>query len=95
MVGSTSEEEKEKQKTGPISDYDHRRILFFPYGNGTEHASLYLEHGRESDIPENWYACVQFALVLSNVKDPSIYHTHGNDTLFPGALSRKLPRLTR
>ncbi|KAJ5381415.1 Ubiquitin carboxyl-terminal hydrolase 21 [Penicillium cataractarum] len=52
------------------------RILFFPYGNNSEHASLYLEHAEEGEQPENWYACVQFALVLSNVKDPSIYFSH-------------------
>ncbi|OJJ32980.1 hypothetical protein ASPWEDRAFT_43017 [Aspergillus wentii DTO 134E9] len=52
------------------------RILFFPYGNHVEHASFYLEHAWEKDPPENWYACVQFALVLSNVNDPSIYMSH-------------------
>ncbi|KAJ5832000.1 hypothetical protein N7474_000311 [Penicillium riverlandense] len=52
------------------------RILFFPYGNHAEHASFYLEHAWEGEPPENWYACVQFALVLSNVNDPSIYVSH-------------------
>ncbi|KAJ5573764.1 Ubiquitinyl hydrolase 1 [Penicillium hispanicum] len=52
------------------------RILFFPYGNQSEHASFYLEHAWDGEPPENWYACVQFALVLSNVKDPSIYVSH-------------------
>jgi ubiquitin carboxyl-terminal hydrolase 7 len=52
------------------------RILFFPYGNQTEFASFYLEHAWENGPPENWYACVQFALVLSNVNDPSIYTHH-------------------
>ncbi|KAJ6022176.1 ubiquitin C-terminal hydrolase, partial [Penicillium herquei] len=52
------------------------RILFFPYGNQSEHASFYLEHAWEGKPPENWYACVQFSLVLSNVKDPSIYVSH-------------------
>ncbi|OOQ85624.1 putative ubiquitin C-terminal hydrolase (HAUSP) [Penicillium brasilianum] len=52
------------------------RILFFPYGNNSEHASLYLERAGEDEPPENWYACVQFALVLSNVKDPTIYFSH-------------------
>lgn len=53
-----------------------RRILFFPYGNHVEHASFYLEHAWEK-VPENWYACVQFGLVLWNVNDPSIYISHG------------------
>ncbi|KAL2863310.1 ubiquitin-specific protease UBP15 [Aspergillus lucknowensis] len=52
------------------------RVLFFPYGNHVEHASFYLEHAWENEPPENWYACVQFALVLWNVNDPSIYITH-------------------
>ncbi|KAJ5665218.1 Ubiquitin carboxyl-terminal hydrolase 21 [Penicillium maclennaniae] len=52
------------------------RILFFPYGNHAEHASFYLEHAWEGEPPENWYACVQFALVLSNVKDPSMHVSH-------------------
>ncbi|KAJ6146967.1 hypothetical protein N7497_008949 [Penicillium chrysogenum] len=52
------------------------RILFFPYGNQTEYASFYLEHAWEDGPPENWYACVQFGLVLSNVNDPSIYTHH-------------------
>lgn len=54
-----------------------RRVLFFPYGNHVEHASFYLEHAWENEPPANWYACVQFALVLSNVNDPSIYISHG------------------
>ncbi|PLN77676.1 ubiquitin C-terminal hydrolase [Aspergillus taichungensis] len=52
------------------------RILFFPYGNHADYASFYLEHAWEEEPPENWYACVQFALVLSNVNDPSIYVSH-------------------
>ncbi|KAL2010554.1 hypothetical protein VTN00DRAFT_6361 [Thermoascus crustaceus] len=52
------------------------RILFFPYGNHVEHASFYLEQAWEKEPPENWYACVQFALVLWNVNDPSIYVSH-------------------
>lgn len=58
-----------------------RRILFFPYGNHVEHASFYLEQAWEKEPPENWYACVQFALVLWNVNDPSIYVTHGTRNL--------------
>ena len=62
---------------GLCADPGKRRILFFPFGNHAEHASFYLEHAWEGEPPENWYACVQFALVLSNVKDPSIYVSHG------------------
>ncbi|KAM5441568.1 ubiquitin-specific protease ubp15 [Microsporum ferrugineum] len=49
------------------------RILFFPYGNQVEYASFYLEHGWEDNAPEDWYACVQFALVLWNPNHPDIY----------------------
>lgn len=63
------------------SDNGYRRILFFPYGNHVEHASFYLEQAWEKEPPENWYACVQFALVLWNVNDPSIYVTHGTRNL--------------
>ncbi|KAL8738063.1 MAG: hypothetical protein Q9181_001087 [Wetmoreana brouardii] len=53
------------------------RILLFPHGNNVEYASLYLEQGHEDeDKPsEDWYACVQFMLVMWNKNDPSIY-TH-------------------
>ena len=58
-----------------IVDQD-RRVLFFPYGNHVEHASFYLEHAWE-EPPKDWYSCVQFALVLWNVNDPSIFVSHG------------------
>jgi hypothetical protein len=57
-----------------------RRILFFPYGNHVEHASFYLEHAWEDEVPENWYACVQFALVLWNPNDPTIQISHSEST---------------
>ena len=52
------------------------RVLFFPHGNNVDCASFYLEQGYEGEPPEGWYACVQFALVLWNPNDPSLYHTH-------------------
>ena len=52
------------------------RVLFFPYGNQVDCASFYLEHGFEADPPTDWYACVQFALVLWNPSDPTLYRTH-------------------
>ncbi|KAI9771069.1 MAG: hypothetical protein M1839_002966 [Geoglossum umbratile] len=59
------------------------RILFFPYGNNVEHASFYLEQGfGDEKPPEDWYACVQFALVLWNPNDPSIYTTHNANHRF-------------
>ncbi len=52
------------------------RVLFFPFGNNVDYASFYLEHGFDKEPPEGWYACVQFALVLWNPSDPSIYAHH-------------------
>ncbi|KAF1836080.1 cysteine proteinase [Decorospora gaudefroyi] len=53
------------------------RILFFPYGNNVDFASFYLEQAFEDkQMPEDWYACVEFMLVLWNPQDPTIYTTH-------------------
>lgn len=55
-----------------------RRILFFPYGNGYQCASLYLEHGFEepNKVPDGWYSCVQFGLVLWNPREPKHQISH-------------------
>ncbi|KAH7318703.1 hypothetical protein B0I35DRAFT_353900 [Stachybotrys elegans] len=53
------------------------RILLFPHGNNIDQVSIYLEHGYEANaVPENWSCCVQFALVLWNPNDPSLYTHH-------------------
>ncbi|KAL3462575.1 hypothetical protein BJX64DRAFT_258975 [Aspergillus heterothallicus] len=67
-----------KREHGPVfkcGDFPWR-VLFFPYGNHVEHASFYLEHAWEDEPPKDWYACVQFALVLWNVNDPTIHISH-------------------
>lgn len=49
----------------------------FPSGNNVEYCSFYLEHGfPEGEIPDNWYCCAQFGLVLWNPNDPSLYTHH-------------------
>jgi len=54
-----------------------RRILLFPHGNNTDQCSIYLEHGFDTNaVPEGWSCCVQFALVLWNPNDPSLYVHH-------------------
>ena len=58
------------------------RVLFFPFGNQVECASFYLEHGYEKDPPPEWYACVQFALVLWNPSDPTIFAQHSANHRF-------------
>lgn len=67
-----------RREHGPVfkcggSDW---RILFFPSGNNVEHTSLYLEQGFEEKPREDWYACVQFLIVLWNPNDPTIYAHH-------------------
>ncbi|KAM5342649.1 hypothetical protein ACJ41O_013615 [Fusarium nematophilum] len=53
------------------------RILLFPHGNNIDQCSIYLEHGFDADsVPEGWSCCVQFALVLWNPNDPSLYVHH-------------------
>lgn len=53
------------------------RVLFFPFGNNVDFASFYLEQGHdEKEMPEDWYACVQFMLVLWNPNDPSMHIIH-------------------
>ncbi|KAM0601550.1 hypothetical protein ACHAP1_008588 [Verticillium nonalfalfae] len=68
-----------KREHGPIfhaGGYPWR-ILLFPFGNNVDQCSIYLEHGFEpNEVPENWSCCVQFALVLSNPNDPSLYTHH-------------------
>lgn len=52
-------------------------VLFFPYGNTqNDYCSFYLEQGFEDKPPEDWYACLQFMLVLWNPNDPSIQVRH-------------------
>ncbi|KAG9246426.1 ubiquitin carboxyl-terminal hydrolase-like protein [Calycina marina] len=52
------------------------RVLMFPSGNNVNQASFYLEHGYQDKPPEDFVCCVQFALVLWNPKDPTLYHIH-------------------
>lgn len=68
----------QRKEHGPVFECGGSpwRVLFFPYGNQVDHASFYLEHGFEGEPPQDWYACVQFALVLWNPNDPTVYRTH-------------------
>ncbi|KAF2023278.1 ubiquitin carboxyl-terminal hydrolase-like protein [Setomelanomma holmii] len=68
-----------RREQGPVFESGGHpwRILFFPYGNNVDFASFYLEQGyEEKQMPEDWYACVQFMLVLWNPQDPTMYLTH-------------------
>jgi ubiquitin carboxyl-terminal hydrolase 7 len=68
-----------RREEGPVFDCGGHpwRILFFPFGNNVDFASFYLEQGFENKkVPEDWYACVQFMLVLWNPNDPTIMVSH-------------------
>jgi len=54
-----------------------RRILLFPFGNSNappnDTVSVYLDYANPKGAKEGWHACAQFALVISNQHDPTIY----------------------
>ncbi|KAG6878712.1 hypothetical protein C0993_011527 [Termitomyces sp. T159_Od127] len=59
------------------------RILLFPFGNSNappnDTVSVYLDYAEPKKAPEGWHACAQFALVISNIHDPTVYtvsHAH-------------------
>ena len=37
--------------------------------------SVYLDYVEGPDTPENWHVCAQFALVISNPSDPTLFST--------------------
>ncbi|KAI0318629.1 ubiquitin carboxyl-terminal hydrolase 5 [Amylostereum chailletii] len=75
----------EKKLTSPEFECGgHKwRILLFPFGNSNappnDTVSVYLDYADPKRAPEGWHACAQFALVISNPNDPTIYtvsHAH-------------------
>ncbi|KAI9676402.1 MAG: hypothetical protein M1817_000559 [Caeruleum heppii] len=73
-----------RRQQGPIFECGGHpwRVLFFPYGNNVNCASFYLEQAHQDKPVEDWYACVQFALVLWNPNDPSIQTFHAANHRF-------------
>ncbi|PSN74726.1 cysteine proteinase [Corynespora cassiicola Philippines] len=68
-----------RREHGPVFECGGHpwRVLFFPYGNNVDFASFYLEQGHdEKKVPDDWYACVQFMLVLWNPNDPTMHVMH-------------------
>lgn len=71
----------EKRITGPEFECGgHKwRILLFPFGNSNgqpyDMVSVYLDYADDKDTPEGWHACAQFALVISNPNDPTLFST--------------------
>ncbi|KAF8509282.1 hypothetical protein JB92DRAFT_2947613 [Gautieria morchelliformis] len=75
----------DKKLTSPEFDCGgHRwRILLFPFGNSNappnDTVSVYLDYANPKGSAEGWHACAQFALVISNPRDPTIYTvSHAN-----------------
>lgn len=70
----------EKKVHGPVFECGGQpwRILFFPSGNAVDCVSLYLEHGfnEENKVPDGWYSCVSFGLVLWNPREPTNFASH-------------------
>jgi len=55
-----------------------RRILLFPQGNNTpDQVAVYLDSAepQEHSMP-NWHVCAQFALVMSNPTDPTLFRNN-------------------
>ncbi|KAF3893645.1 Ubiquitin carboxyl-terminal hydrolase [Trichophyton interdigitale] len=54
-----------------------RQILLYPQGNGVDKVSIYFQRYIDTSLPsKDWHACVQFALVLWDPKNPSNYVSH-------------------
>ncbi|KAG0226956.1 hypothetical protein BGW42_003276 [Actinomortierella wolfii] len=61
----------DKRVTGP------ERILLFPQGNNNdEQVAVYLDSAETKDQDPNWHVCAQFALVMSNPNDPTVFVYH-------------------
>ena len=56
-----------------------RQLFLYPQGNNVKFVSVYLRSVYdEGYIPEDWYACAQFAVVLWNPNKPSQYTSKGS-----------------
>ncbi|KAG0307057.1 hypothetical protein BGZ98_001151 [Dissophora globulifera] len=67
----------DKRVTGPefeIGGYKWR-ILVYPQGNNVnDQVAVYLDSAEPRDkLDPNWHACAQFALMMSNPNDPTVY----------------------
>ena len=69
-----------------------RRILLFPFGNSNappnDTVSVYLDYADPKRAPEGWHACAQFALVISNPHDPTIYTVSREFYIYHGGFKR-------
>lgn len=70
----------DKRVTGPefeIGGYKWR-ILLFPQGNNVlDQVAVYLDSAEPKEQQDpNWHVCAQFALLMSNPDDPTVYTSH-------------------
>lgn len=42
-------------------------------GQANDMVSVYLNYGEQQSPAEGWHVCAQFALAISNPKDPTVY----------------------
>ncbi|KAG0092496.1 hypothetical protein BGZ92_009577 [Podila epicladia] len=83
----------DKRVTGPefeIGGYKWR-ILLFPQGNNDrENCAVYLDSAEPNNQDANgqdpnWHVCAQFALLMSNPDDPTVYASHTANHRFTAA----------
>ena len=83
----------DKRLTGPEFECGgHRwRILLFPFGNSNgqpnDMVSVYLDYADPKGSPPGWHVCAQFALVISNPQDPTIFSSSRESPHSPIGLS--------
>lgn len=45
--------------------------------------SVYLDYAEPKKAPEGWHACAQFALVISNIHDPTVFTVSRTSSSYP------------
>ncbi|OLY81131.1 Ubiquitin carboxyl-terminal hydrolase 21 [Smittium mucronatum] len=69
-------EQKVRSKTFTVGKYNWN-ILLYPHGNmAAERVSIYLEYSDAATSSDDWHACAQFLLCISNFDDPSVFITN-------------------
>ncbi|KFH73362.1 ubiquitin thiolesterase [Podila verticillata NRRL 6337] len=75
----------DKRVTGPEFDIGGYkwRILLFPQGNNDrDQIAVYLDSAESREQEPNWHVCAQFALLMSNPHDPTVYTMHAANHRF-------------
>ncbi|KAI6021205.1 ICP0-binding domain of ubiquitin-specific protease 7-domain-containing protein [Pisolithus marmoratus] len=78
-------------ETGKLEEIGEEHILLYPFGDSdappNDTVSVFLECAGPKKPPEGWHACVEFALVISNIHDPTIYQVLDGDNRFDASQS--------